>query len=160
MVAVCTRGVVEVLYDAFWASRHFTVGEKVLVVADKIHQTREGTLLVDDNVSNSALLFLLGQADVGRCQLGGPLLQHVLQDVPGHLLDPLLDDPVGDEDARHSVHVVTGKRRDDQLDCTTSSVYLKPLYQARESSLVPLHLLTVHFLQKTYVYEAFVTVCL
>ena len=34
----------------------------------------------------------------------------------------------------------------------------KPLYQARESSLVPDCLLTVHFLQKTQIYEAFVIV--
>ena len=34
----------------------------------------------------------------------------------------------------------------------------KLLYQARESSLVPLYLLTVHFLQKMYIYEAFVIV--
>ena len=124
LVAVCTRGVVEVLYDAFRTSRHFTVAQKVLVVADKIHQASEGTFLLDDNVPDSALLFLLGQADIGSCKLGGPLLQDVLQDVPGHLLDPLLDDSVGDEDTRHSVHVVTGKRRDDRVDCTTSSGYL------------------------------------
>ena len=31
----------------------------------------------------------------------------------------------------------------------------KPLYQARESSLVPFHLLTVHFLQKMQIYKAF-----
>ena len=34
----------------------------------------------------------------------------------------------------------------------------KPLYQARESSLVPLGLLSVPFLQKMDIYEAFVIV--
>ena len=34
----------------------------------------------------------------------------------------------------------------------------KPFYQARESSLVPLCLLKLNFLQKTYIYEAFVIV--
>ena len=40
----------------------------------------------------------------------------------------------------------------------TSHSLSKPLYQARESSLVPLRLLTVHFLQKTQICEAFVIV--
>ena len=43
------------------------------------------------------------------------------------------------------------------LKCT--ALFCKPLYQARECSLIPLCLLTFQLLQKTLIYEAFV-ICL
>ena len=74
--------------------------------------------------------------------------QHVFHPVASSLHDALDVRPVPPGEL-HSQHPVRGKVRGRFAQHQNSIGPLsKPLYQARESSLVPLRLLTVHFLQK------------